>query len=593
MENLKAEEKASASALETLRHSASHVLAQAVKNIYPTVKLAIGPATKDGFYYDFDFKTPVTADDFPKIEKEMQRIIKADIPFVLSEVSRQQALKSMKFFNEDYKVELINDLPKGTVISFYTQGDFTDLCKGPHLKSTGEIKAVKLISVAGAYWRGSEKNKMLTRIYGTAFLTKKELDEYIDRLEQAKLRDHRKLGTEAELYYIDDTAPGMPFLLPRGLKIQQALLDFWRTEHAKQGYNEISGPLISHKKLWETSGHWGHYKDNMFLIENEDGKPAEYAVKPMNCPNAISVYRTKVRSYRDLPLRYSTCDVIHRNEKSGTLHGLLRVQMFRQDDAHTFITKGQIADEINNILDIADKFYNILGLKYQTALSTRPESFMGGIEDWDKAEAGLKDVLDKRYGADNYIINEGDGAFYGPKIDIKMEDAIGRSWQLGTIQLDFQLPQSFGLHYTESDGSRVPPVLIHRVIYGSLERFMGVLIEHFGGIFPFWLSPVQVGIVPIKPEHNAYAKAVFDQLIDERIYAEADYGDSAMGGKISAYRAAKAPYTLVIGDKEVAEGVVSVRIRGGKQVNGVKLESFIGACRRLLKEKPLGLTEEF
>ena len=579
--------------LETLRHSASHVLAQAVKNIYPTVKLAIGPSTKDGFYYDFDFKSPVTAEDFPKIEHEMASIIKADFPFIRSEVSRDTALKLMKSFGEDYKEELINDLPEGSVISLYKQGDFTDLCRGPHLKSTGEIKAVKLTSVAGAYWRGSEKNKMLTRIYGTAFETKKELDEYINNLEEAKRRDHRKLGPAMELYYIDDTAPGMPFLLPRGLKIQQALLDFWRIEHLKQGYQEISGPQISHKKLWETSGHWGHYKENMFLIENEDGRPAEYAVKPMNCPNAITVYQTKVRSYRDLPLRYSTCDVIHRNEKSGTLHGLLRVQMFRQDDAHTFITKNQIAPEINNILNIADKFYNILGLKYQATLSTRPADFMGSIEDWDKAENELKEILDTRYGKGNYTVNEGDGAFYGPKIDIKMEDAIGRSWQLGTIQLDFQLPQNFGLLYTDNDGSRVPPILIHRVIYGSLERFMGVLIEHFAGIFPFWLSPVQVGIVPIKPQHNEYAKAVFEKLIDERVYAEINYEDLPMGGKINDYRAAKAPYTLVIGDKETAEGTVAVRIRGGKQVNGVKLDSFIDACRKLLKEKPLNLIEGF
>jgi len=579
--------------LETLRHSASHVLAQAVRNIYPTVKLAIGPSTKDGFYYDFDFKTPVTADDFPKIEQEMARIIKADMPFVRKEVSRQAALKLTKGSGEDYKTELISELPAGTAISFYTQGDFTDLCRGPHIERTGGIKAVKLISVAGAYWRGSEKNKMLTRIYGTAFETKKELDEYIHNLEEAKRRDHRKLGPAMDLYHIDETAPGMPFLLPRGLKIQQALVDFWRIEHLKEGYQEISGPQISHKKIWETSGHWGHYKENMFLIENEDGKPAEYAVKPMNCPNAITVFQTKVRSYRDLPLRYSTCDVIHRNEKSGTLHGLLRVQMFRQDDAHIFITKSQIATEINDILNIADRFYKILGLKYTATLSTRPESFIGAIEDWDKAEAELKDILDGRYGAGNYAVSEGDGAFYGPKIDIKMEDAIGRSWQLGTIQLDFQLPQSFGLLYTESDGSRQPPILIHRVVYGSLERFMGVLIEHFAGIFPFWLSPVQVGIVPIKPQHNAYAKEIFEKLIDERIYAEANYEDLPMGGKVNDYRAAKAPYTLVIGDKEMAEGAVSVKIRGGKQVNGVKIESFIAACRKMLKEKPLGLIEEF
>ena len=587
------EKEEDVSHLETLRHSASHILAQAVKSIYPTVKLAIGPATKDGFYYDFDFKTPVTAEDFPKIEKEMARIIKADMPFVKSELSRAKALKLMKECSEDYKVELINDLPDGTVFSFYKQGDFIDLCKGPHVKSTGEVKAVKLISVAGAYWRGSEKNKMLTRIYGTAFETKAELDAYIHNLEEAKLRDHRKLGPAMELYHIDDTAPGMPFLLPRGLKIQQALIDFWRLEHMKEGYQEISGPQISNKKLWETSGHWGHYKENMFLIENEDGKPAEYAVKPMNCPNAITVYQTKVRSYRDLPLRFSTCDVIHRNEKSGTLHGLLRVQMFRQDDAHTFITKDQIAGEINNILNIADRFYNILGLKYQTTLSTRPVDFMGEIADWDRAENELKGILDTRYGKGNYAINEGDGAFYGPKIDIKMEDAIGRSWQLGTIQLDFQLPQNFDLVYTDNSGHLVPPILIHRVIYGSLERFMGVLIEHFAGIFPFWLSPVQVGIVPIKPQHNAFAKEVFEKLIDERVYAEVNYDDLPMGGKISEYRTAKAPYTLVIGDKEVAEGTLSVRIRGGKQVANVKVDDFIKACKKLLKEKPLNLIEEF
>jgi threonyl-tRNA synthetase len=583
---------AEVSSLDTLRHSAAHVLAQAVKNIYPTAKLAIGPAVRDGFYYDFEFKTPITDEDFPKIEAEMARIVKADLPFVRKEVARRTALKLMRDGGETYKVDIINKLPDEAVISLYSQGDFTDLCRGPHLPSTGGVKAFKLTSVAGAYWRGDEKNKMLTRVYGTAFFTQKELDAHLARLEEAKRRDHRRLGPALELFHIDDTAPGMPYLLPRGMRIFNSLVDFWRTEHYKRGYKEISGPVLSHKKLWETSGHWGHYKDNMFLIENE-GKPAEYAVKPMNCPNSIIVYQTKVRSYRELPLRFSTVDVIHRNEKSGTLHGLLRVQMFRQDDAHIFITREQIASEINGILDISDKFYSVLGLKYRAALSTRPVDFMGDIALWDKAEAELKTILNARYGESGYSINEGDGAFYGPKIDIKMEDAIGREWQLGTIQLDFQLPLNFNLSYAAADGSRLPPVLIHRVVYGSLERFMGVLIEHFAGAFPFWLSPVQVGIVPIKPQHNDYAQKILDALVDERVYAEVDTEDSPMGGKIKNYQLAKTPYILVVGDREVAEGTVSVRIRGGAQVQGVKPDAFVAVCRRLLKEKNLELITQF
>ncbi|GHU98176.1 threonine--tRNA ligase [Clostridia bacterium] len=577
--------------LETLRHSASHILAQAVKNIYPTVKLAIGPAVKEGFYYDFEFKTPVTAEDFPQIEKEMEAIVRADQKFERAEVTRKKALDLMRAAGEDYKAELINDLPEGEKITLYKNGAFTDLCRGPHVESTGKVKAFKLTSVAGAYWRGSEKNKMLTRIYGTAFFTKEELDAYLVQVEEAKRRDHRVLGKQLELFHIDDTAPGMPFFLPRGWRVFQNLMTFWRREHLKAGYQEISGPQISHKKIWETSGHWGHYRDNMFLIDNA-GKPVDFAIKPMNCPNAITVYQIKVRSYRDLPLRYSTNDVIHRNEKSGTLHGLLRVQMFRQDDAHIFVRKNQIAEEINAIINLADKLYGVLGLKCRATLSTRPEDFMGDKADWDKAEAELKSILDGRYGVNGYSTDEGGGAFYGPKIDFKMEDAIGREWQLGTVQLDFQLPLNFGLTYTESDGSLVPPVLIHRAVYGSVERFLGVLIEHFAGAFPFWLAPVPVGIVPIKPQHNEYALKVKERLVEEGIYAEIDLNDAHMSNKIKEYQLAKAPYILVVGDKEMQNGTVAVRIRGGSQIVA-GADAFIAAVTELNKSRALELTAAF
>ena len=572
--------------LETLRHSAAHVLAQAVKNIYPTVKLAIGPAIKDGFYYDFDFLTPITADDFPKIEKEMERIVRAGQAFGRSEATRAKAIDIMAGAGEDYKVELIAELPEGEAITLYKNGPFTDLCRGPHVENTGEIKAFKLTSVAGAYWRGSEKNKMLTRIYGTAFFTKAELDAYLAQVEEAKRRDHRVLGRQMELFHIDDTAPGMPFFLPRGWRIYQNLMKLWRAEHAKAGYQEISGPQISHKKIWETSGHWGHYRDNMFLIDNEKA-PVEYAIKPMNCPNAVVVYQTKVRSYRDLPLRYSTNDVIHRNEKSGTLHGLLRVQMFRQDDAHIFCAKKQIAAEIGSIIDLAGKLYGVLGLKCTATLSTRPVDFMGGIEDWDRAESELKAILDARYG-EGYDTDEGGGAFYGPKIDFKMEDAIGREWQLGTVQLDFQLPQSFGLAYAENDGSLIPPVMIHRAIFGSLERFIGVLTEHFAGAFPFWLAPVQVGIVPIKPEHNEYALSIKEKLEAAGVYAEADLNDIHMSNKIKEYQLAKAPYILVLGGKEMENKTAAVRIRGGRQAV-MDADAFVALAAGLVKDRALEL----
>ncbi len=575
--------------IETGRHSLSHVLAYAVKQLFDDVKFGIGPAIDNGFYYDFDLPKVITEEDFEAITKKMQEIIKSKAAFEKKVISKSDALKL--FADQPYKKELISEL-EGE-ISIYTIGDFTDLCKGPHVENTTHLMGwdFRIHSVAGAYWRGNNDNKVLQRIYVYAYESKKELKEYLNLLEEAKRRDHRVLGPQQDLFFIDDSAPGMPYWLPKGWKLFNTLLDFWRVEHEGRGYTEISSPLINNSQLWKTSGHWAHYQHNMFLIPlSEDNV---MAAKPMNCPNAMKVYQRKVRSYRELPMRLSDCDVLHRSEISGTLHGLFRVQMFRQDDAHIFLKEDQIFDEINNILDIADLFYQIFGLTYRPVLSTRPADFMGEIEKWNEAEANLKTVLDARYGMQGYDINEGDGAFYGPKIDIMMQDALKRVWQTGTIQLDFQLPLNFDLKYSDSDGTRKTPVVIHRVVYGSFERFIGILIEHFTGKFPYWLCPVQVAVVPVTAANNAYAKKVMATLAKSGIRCEADYEDSSMGGKVNKYRLERVPYVLILGDKEQADKVVSVKSRSGQQHNMIALKDFVKVCKSLNDNKTLELAEEF
>ena len=490
--------------LAALRHTASHVMAQAIKRLWPETKLAIGPSIADGFYYDIDRDEPVTSDDLAKIEAEMKKIIKEALPLERFELPRAQAIEFMKEKNEPYKVELIEDLPEDAIISFYKQGEFTDLCAGPHLMNTKEVgKAFKLMNIAGAYWRGSEKNKMLTRIYATAFAKKEDLEAYVTMMEEAKKRDHRKLGKELGLFMMSDAGPGFPFFLPKGMVLKNTLLDYWREIHKKAGYVEISTPIILNRSLWETSGHWDHYKNNMYttVIDGED-----YAIKPMNCPGGVLVYASEPRSYRDLPLRMGELGIVHRHEKSGQLHGLMRVRCFTQDDAHIFMTPEQIRDEIKNVAGLINQVYSLFGFKYHVELSTRPEDSMGSDEDWELATSSLQGALDD-LGLD-YVINEGDGAFYGPKIDFHLVDAIGRTWQCGTIQLDFQLPQRFELEYIGADGEKHRPIMIHRVCFGSIERFIGILIEHFAGAFPTWLAPVQVKVLPISEKYEEYAKSV-------------------------------------------------------------------------------------
>lgn len=578
---------------ECYRHSMAHILAKAVVEIFgkDQVKLAIGPQIDDGFYYDFLLPRSVSPEDFPVIENKMREILKRKEDFKYVEVSREEALK--EFQGQEFKEELIQELPEGETISiYYTGDDFKDLCKGPHVANAAELLscAFKIKAVSSAYWRGNENNAILQRIYVFAFETKEELKEHLKFLQEAKERDHKILGPQLDLFFMDPTAPGMPYWLPKGWKLFNTLLDFWREEHEKRGYQEISSPLINHNSLWITSGHWDHYQDGMFTIPVDENNV--YGVKPMNCPNSILVYKRKNRSYRDLPMRLSDCDVLHRKEKSGELNGLLRVQMFRQDDSHNFITEDQIYDEVNSILDIADLFYGIFGLSYRPELSTRPEDFMGDISLWDKAEAALKDILDKRYGEGGYDVNEGDGAFYGPKIDIMMKDALNRQWQMGTIQLDFQLPRNFDITYADKDGKEKVPVIIHRVIYGSMERFIGILIENFKGAFPFWISPLQVGIVPIGEKHTEYAAEISDLLKENRIRCEADLSENHMNKKIKGYRTYKVPYVLVVGDEEVANRTVAINIRGGKQIKNVPLDKFVAACRRLNVNRELNLFEK-
>lgn len=543
--------------LAALRHTASHVMAQAIKRLWPETKLAIGPSIADGFYYDIDRDEPVTSDDLAKIETEMKKIIKEALPLERFELPRAQAIEFMKEKNEPYKVELIEDLPEDAIISFYKQGEFTDLCAGPHLMNTKEVgKAFKLMNIAGAYWRGSEKNKMLTRIYATAFAKKEDLEAYVTMMEEAKKRDHRKLGKELGLFMMSDAGPGFPFFLPKGMILKNTLLDYWREIHKKAGYVEISTPIILNRSLWETSGHWDHYKNNMYttVIDGED-----YAIKPMNCPGGVLVYASEPRSYRDLPLRMGELGIVHRHEKSGQLHGLMRVRCFTQDDAHIFMTPEQIRDEIKNVAGLINQVYSLFGFKYHVELSTRPEDSMGSDEDWELATSSLQGALDD-LGLD-YVINEGDGAFYGPKIDFHLVDAIGRTWQCGTIQLDFQLPQRFELEYIGADGEKHRPIMIHRVCFGSIERFIGILIEHFAGAFPTWLAPVQVKVLPISEKYEEYAKSVKAALDAADIRSEIDLRSEKIGYKIREAQGQKIPYMLVVGQKEQADGTVSVRSR--------------------------------
>ena len=584
--------------LEVYRHSLSHILAKAVIEIFgaENVQYAIGPQIADGFYYDFVLPRTLRQDDFEMIENKMREILKRKEPWTRREISSEDALAL--FAGQKFKTELIQDLPEDELITVYDTGsDFTDLCRGPHVDNSQELlgAAFKIKSVSGAYWRGDEKRDSLQRVYVYAFPGKQELKAHLELVREAMERDHKKLGPAQDLFMFDSTAPGMPYWLPRGFKLFNALLAYWRDIHEDHGYQEISAPQIQKKELWVTSGHWAHYQDGMFVLpgESEDGSDT-YAVKPMNCPNAIMVYKRTMHSYKDLPIRYSETDVIHRKEKSGELNGLFRVQMFRQDDDHTFLTEEQIEDEIADIMDIAEQLYGTFGLTYEAELSTRPDDFMGDIEVWNHAEESLKNILIRKYGEGNFEINEGDGAFYGPKIDLKMRDALGREWQMGTIQLDFQLPLNFDLKYIAADGSQKRPVMIHRALLGSMERFIGILIENFKAAFPFWLSPYQVAVVPIRPEHNAYAQEVCKALKKNGIRFEVDYADKNMKEKIKAYKTWKDPYIVVVGDKEAQEQTVSVNIRGmNRTVYGVPLETFLAVCRRMNEEHTLELADTF
>lgn len=553
------------------RHTASHIMAQAVKKLYPDAKLAIGPAIDNGFYYDFDIDKPFTPDDLVKIEKEMEGIVREDLALERFTLPRDEAIKYMKDKHEPYKVELIRDLPEGEIISFYRQGDYVDLCAGPHIPSTGKVKAFKLTSIAGAYWRGSEKNKMLQRIYGTAFAKKSELEEYLFRIEEAKKRDHRKLGKELDLFDIYDEGPGFPFFFPKGMVLRNILEDFWRFEHSKRGYQEIKTPIILNEELWHRSGHWDHYKENMYFTKIDDGN---YAIKPMNCPGGMLVYKRQLHSYRDLPQRMCELGLVHRHELSGALHGLMRVRCFTQDDAHIFMTNEQITDEILGVIDLIDSFYKVFGFKYYVELSTRPENSMGSDEQWEIATDALRKALDKK--KMNYKINEGDGAFYGPKIDFHLEDSIGRTWQCGTIQLDFQMPEKFDLVYVGADGEKHRPVMIHRVVFGSIERFIAILTEHFAGAFPAWLAPMQVKLLPIIDKHHGYAKEVCDYLQSRGIRVEIDLRNEKIGFKIREAQMEKLPYMLVIGDKEVENRQVAVRSRKDGDLGPMSLDAFLG-----------------
>lgn len=567
--------------LEIIRHTTSHIMAQAVKRLYPDAKLAIGPAIENGFYYDFD-NLDIKQEDLEKIELEMKKIIKENLKIESFKLPRDEAIKLMESKGESYKVELINDLEDGEEISFFKQGEYVDLCVGPHLLYTKAVKAFKLLNITGAYWRGNENNKMLTRIYGTAFDTKEALDEYLYVLEESKKRDHRKLGKELELFFFDESAPGMAYWLPKGMKMLNVLIDFWRKIHEERGYQEFSGPQLNSSSLWKTSGHWDHYKEDMFVLTDADGN--EQALKPMNCPNSIKVYASKLRSYKDLPLRFSDIDVIHRNEKSGQLNGLFRVRMFRQDDSHNYITEEQISSEIKDIIEIAKNLYGIFGLEFKLTLSTRPDDYMGEIEVWNKAEADLKSVLDEICGENNYTVNEGDGAFYGPKIDIKMKDCLGREWQMGTVQLDFQLPMRFNISYIDKNGEKKTPILVHRAIFGSFERFIGILTEHYAGAFPLWLSPVQVKILSLSENEIEYANDIKKKLEKAGFRVEVDSSDEKIGYKIRQAQLEKLPYMIILGKNEVENNNISIRARNGEKIDGILLDEFISKLNKEVEE---------
>ena len=564
----------------TLRHTASHILAQAVKRLWPEAKLAIGPAIDKGFYYDIDMEHTLTPEDLGKIEKEMSRIVKENLPITKSVMSRQEAIEFFKSKNEDYKVELIEDLPEDAVISCYAQGDFVDLCAGPHVASTGKVKAFKLQSIAGAYWRGDEKNKMLQRIYGTAFEKKEELDAYLHLLEEAAKRDHRKLGKELGLFVIKEEGPGFPFFLPKGMALRNELENFWREVHHDFDYEEIRTPIILSKHLWETSGHWDHYRENMYttIIDDE-----EYAIKPMNCPGGILVYQNEMHSYRDFPLRYAELGLVHRHELSGALHGLFRVRAFTQDDAHVFMLPDQMQTELMKVIELFDRIYSQFGLKYHVELSTKPDNAMGDDAIWEAATEALRNAIEAK--GIPYVINPGDGAFYGPKLDYHIEDSLGRTWQCGTIQLDMNLPERFQIEYVGEDGQKHRPIMIHRACFGSMERFIGILTEHYAGAFPTWMAPVQVKILPISEKHVEYAKELAKQMHRDYVRVEVDDRSEKIGYKIRQAQMAKVPYMLVVGDKEVEEGTVNVRKHGGDELGSVPFEEFFNSIKIEIKER--------
>ena len=564
----------------TLRHTASHILAQAVKRLWSEAKLAIGPAIDKGFYYDIDMEHTLTPEDLGKIEKEMSRIVKENLPITKSVMSRQEAIEFFKSKNEDYKVELIEDLPEDAVISCYAQGDFIDLCAGPHVASTGKVKAFKLQSIAGAYWRGDEKNKMLQRIYGTAFEKKEELDAYLHLLEEAAKRDHRKLGKELGLFVIKEEGPGFPFFLPKGMALRNELENFWREVHHEFDYEEIRTPIILNKQLWETSGHWFHYRENMYttIIDDE-----EYAIKPMNCPGGILVYQNEMHSYRDFPLRYAELGLVHRHELSGALHGLFRVRAFTQDDAHVFMLPDQMQSELMKVIELFDRIYSQFGLKYHVELSTKPDNAMGDDAIWEAATEALRNAIEAK--GIPYVINPGDGAFYGPKLDYHIEDSLGRTWQCGTIQLDMNLPERFQIEYVGEDGQKHRPIMIHRACFGSMERFIGILTEHYAGAFPTWMAPVQVKILPISEKHVEYAKELAKQMHRDYVRVEVDDRSEKIGYKIRQAQMAKVPYMLVVGDKEVEEGTVNVRKHGGDELGSVPFEEFFNSIKIEIKER--------
>ena len=553
-------------------HTTSHIMAQAIKRLYPEIKLAIGPSIDNGFYYDFDTDKPFTPEMLEAIEKEMKKVIKEDLPIERFELPRKEALKLMK--DEPYKQELINDLPEGETISFYKQGEFTDLCAGPHLTSTGKVKAVKLLSSSGAYWRGDEKNKMLQRIYGISFPKASALEEYVNMLEEAKKRDHKKLGKQLELFMVAPEGPGFPFFLPKGMALRNVLEDFWRKIHVKNGYQEIKTPVILNEQLWHTSGHWDHYKENMYTTKIDD---VDFGIKPMNCPGGMLVYKNKMHSYRDLPIRMGELGLVHRHEKSGELNGLFRVRCFTQDDAHIFCMPSQIESEIVRLMKLINEVYSIFGFNYTVELSTRPEDSMGSDEAWEMAENALKKALEHENV--EYVINEGDGAFYGPKIDFHIKDCLGREWQCGTIQLDFQMPERFDLTYIGEDGEKHRPVMLHRVIFGSIERFIGILIEHFAGAFPTWLAPVQVRILPIADSHKEYAEKLKKEFEENEIRVEIDEREEKIGYKIREAQLQKIPYMLIIGDKEVEANAVGVRSRKDGDIGAMKVADFIAKIK--------------